>query len=134
MATLVVGYLFSNQQCFAYLSSIKSLRTPRIIASTKILVLTLLLVKTSHFYLFSQNCMNMVLAYINKLYVDKDGGNKDPAGYSVLAMRFLRRPLLEINPEVFMSEVKSKYSFSIVIVIHLTFLYLLFILLKIFFS
>ena len=74
--------------------------------------------------------MNMVLAYINKLYVDKDGGNKDPAGYSVLAMRFLRRPLLEINPEVFMSEVKSKYSFSIVIVITL---YLLFIVLKIIF-
>ena len=49
--------------------------------------------------------MNMVLAYINKLYVDEDGGNEDPAGYSVLAMRFLRRPLLEINPEVFMSEV-----------------------------
>ena len=67
--------------------------------------------------------MNMVLAYINKLYVDKDGGNEDPAGYSVLAMRFLRRPLLEINPEVFMSEVKSKYSSSIVIVIHLIFLY-----------
>jgi len=52
----------------------------------------------------SQTCLNMVLAYTDKLYQELDGADSDPSAFAHLALRAMNRPVVDLNPEVFVSE------------------------------
>ena len=55
----------------------------------------------------SQSCLNMVLAYTDKLYKQLGGADSDPSAFAHLAMRAMNRPVVDLNPEVFVSEVRN---------------------------
>ena len=57
----------------------------------------------------SQSCLNMVLAYTDKLYKQLGGADSDPSAFAHLAMRAMNRPVVDLNPEVFVSEVRNIY-------------------------